>query len=94
MDLSGPYSKTEDANWYVLTIICMLTNYVFMKQIKRKTTEYIINAYLKSCICFFGSSEYIFSDRDGDDFSKQYNWLAKELGSTKVYTSPYTPTGN
>ena len=47
MDLLGPYSKMESGMKYVLTIICMLTNYVFMISIKTKTTEDIINAYLK-----------------------------------------------
>ena len=33
-------------------------------------------------------------DRGGEFTSKQSTWLAQELGLIKVYTSPYTPTGN
>ena len=45
MDLLGPYSEMENGNQYALTVICMLTNYVFMVPTKRKTTKDIINAY-------------------------------------------------
>ena len=65
MNLFGPYSKTENGNQYMLTVICMLTNYVFLTPIKTKTTEIIINAYLKHVYASFGGSKYIFSDRSG-----------------------------
>ena len=42
MDLLGPYHETENGNQYALTVICMLTNYVFMIAIKSETTEDII----------------------------------------------------
>ena len=89
--MSGPYSGTENGNQYALALICMLTNYVFMVPIKTKTTEDIINAYLKH---IFHLWKYIPSDRDREFSSKQFTWLAKELVFTKVLTSPYTPTGS
>ena len=42
----------------------------------------------------FGGSKYILSDRGNKFTSKQFKWLANELGFIKVYTLPYTPTGN
>ena len=72
----------------------MLSNYVFMVPIKIKTTENIIYAYLKDVYSTFRGSKYIHSDMGSEFTSKQFTWLAKELGFTKVYTSPYTPTGN
>ena len=42
----------------------------------------------------FGDSKYILCDRGGVLTSKQVTWLDQELGFIKVYTSPYTPTGN
>ena len=68
----------------------MLTNYVFMVPIKMKTTEDIINAYLKHIYSTFGRSTHILSDRDVEFTIKQSTCLAKKLW----YTSPYTPTGN
>ena len=94
MDLFGPYSKTESGNQYTLTVICMLTNYVFMIPIKTKTREDVINAYLKDVYATFNSSTYILSDRGRQFFSKHFTWLVKGLVFTKVYTSPYIPTGN
>ena len=96
MDILGPYSEKESGNQYVLTFICMLTNYdyAFIIPIKTKTTEDIMNAYLKHVHVTFSSSKYILSDKSGELFRKQFIWLAKELGFTKVYTSSYTPTGN
>ena len=72
----------------------MLTNYVFMIPIKIKTTEDVINAYFKHKYATFNSSKYILSDRGGECSSKQFTWLGNELGVIKVYTSPFTPTGN
>ena len=74
--------------------ICMLTNYIFMVPIKTKTTEDVINAYLKYVYSAFGHSKYILSDRWGEFSSNQFTSLGKKLGFTKVHTSPYTQTEN
>ena len=42
----------------------------------------------------FRGSKYALSDRGGEFTSKQFTWLANKLGFVKVYTLPYTPTGN
>ena len=91
-DLLGLYSEMENGNQYTLTIICMLTNYVFMVPIRTKSNEDIINSYLKHIHSTFGGSKYILSDRGGKFTSKQFTWLAKEF--IKLYTFPYTPIGN
>ena len=43
MDLVGPYQESKKENQYALTVICMLTNYVFMISIKSKTAEHFSN---------------------------------------------------
>ena len=92
MDLLGPHSEMENLNQYMLTVICMLTNYVFMVPIKAKTTEDVIPAYLKHVYSTFGGSKCILNDRGSKFTRKQFTWLAKELGFTKVYISPYILT--
>ena len=72
----------------------MLTNYVFMIPIKRKTIEDVINACLKHVYGTFSVSNEILSDRGGEFSSKQFTWLTNDLGFIKVFTSPCTPTGN
>ena len=79
MDLLGPYSEMENVNQYMLTVICMLTNYIFTVPIRGNTTEDIINAYLKHLYSIFRGSKYIFSDRGSKFTSKQFTRLAKEL---------------
>ena len=86
MDVLAPYSEMENGILYMLTIICMLANYVFMVPIKTKTKEDIINVYLKHVYSTFGGSKYSLSDRGGEFTNKQFTWLAKELRFTKVYT--------
>ena len=34
MDLVDPYGETENENQYALTVICMLTNYIFIIPIR------------------------------------------------------------
>ena len=51
---------------------------------KTKTTEDVINAYLKHVYSTFGGSKYILSDRGGECTIKHFTWLAKELQFTKV----------
>ena len=72
----------------------MHVDYVFMVTIKSKTTEEVIKAYLKNVYSVFGDSKYILNYRGEYFISKKFTWLAKELRFIKVYTSPYTPTGN
>ena len=72
MDLLGPYNENENGNQYALTVICLLTNYVFMVPIKTKTTEDIITTYSKHVYSTFGGSKFILSDRGGGFSSKHY----------------------
>ena len=93
MDLLGPYHKTEKGNQYALTVICLLKNYVFMILFRSTNTEEVMKAYLMDVYSIFRGSKYILSDRGAEYTSKQFTWLASELGFIKVYTLPYTPTG-
>ena len=70
MDLLGPYSEMENGNQYMLKVICMLTNYVFMVPIKTKTTKDVINTYLKHVYSITGKGKYILSGRGGEFSSK------------------------
>ena len=63
-------------------------------RLKVYNTENVINAYLKHVYASFSDSKYILSDRGGEFSRKQFTWLAKKLGFTKVFTSLFTPVGN
>ena len=64
-----------------------------MVPIPNKTTQ-VIHAYLKHICAQFGGSRYILTDRGSEFTSQMMHQLASELGFTKVFTSPYTPTDN
>ena len=94
MDLIGPLPETSSGNKFALTAICLLTNYMFMIPIPNKMAQQVIHAYLKHIYAQFGGSRYILTDW-GTEFTAQLvHQLATELGFTKIFTSPYTPTGN
>ena len=96
MDLIGPLPETCSGNKFALTAICLLTNYMFMVSISNKTTQQVIQAYLKHIYMYaqFGGSRYILTDRGSEFTSQMMHQLASKLGFVKILTSPYTPTGN
>ena len=64
---SGTYHYTTTAhipkgNHYALTVICMLTNYVFMIAIRSKSTEEVIKPYLTDVYSTFRGSKYILTE--------------------------------
>ena len=92
--LIGPLPETSSGNKFALTAICLLTNYMLMVPIPNKTTQQVIHAYLKHICAQFGGSKNILTDRGSEFTSQMMHQLASELGFTKVFISPYTPTGN
>ena len=72
----------------------MLTNYVFMICIKTETTEDVINIYLQHVYAALVVVHISLVIGVENFSSKQFIWLANELGFTKVYNSHYSPTGN
>ena len=64
----------------------MLMNYVFMIPIRSKSTEEVIKAYMTGMYSTFWGSKYILSEIGREFTSKQFTFLANELGFIKVYT--------
>ena len=64
-----------------------------MIPIRSESIEFI-KAYHTGVYSTFRGSKYILSDRGSESTSKQFTWLAKELGFSKIYTLPCTPMGN
>ena len=63
MDLIGEFHPpTTNKNRYALTVICMLTGYVFCVPLKTKTTEEVIQAYIDNIYSKFRGSMKILSD--------------------------------
>ena len=93
MDLIGEFHPpTANKNRYALTVICMLTGYVFCVPLKTKTAEEVIQAYIDNVYSKFGRSIKILSDNGTEFKNKIFEQVAKELGIVhKLYTPPISP---
>ena len=96
MDLIGEFHPpTIRKNRYALTVICMLTGYVFCVPLKTKTAEEVTQAYIDNVYSQFGGSIKILSDNGTEFKNKIFEQVAKELGvKYKLYTPPYHPASN
>ena len=96
MDLIGEfYPLSKLGHKYALTVICMLTGYVFCIPLKCKQANEILQAYIDNVYAKFGGSLKILSD-NGPEFKKKlFEHIAKELGiKHKIYTASYRPSSN
>ena len=96
MDLIGElYAPSKSGHKYALTVICMLTGYVFCIPLKTKQASEVLQAYIDNICAKFGGSLKILSD-NGTEFKNQlFEKIAKELGvKYKIYTVPYWPSYN
>ena len=96
MDLIGEFHPpTSKGKRYALTIICMLTGYVFCIPLKTKTAEEVLQVYIDNVYSKFGGSLKILSDNGTEFKNKIFEQVAKELGVVyKLYTPPYHPASN
>ena len=96
MDLIGEfYPPSTRGNRYALTVICMLTGWVWCVPIPDKTANAILKAYLKNVHHIFGPSRKILSDNGTEFKNDLFDRVAKELGiEHKVYSPPYHPQSN
>ena len=93
MDLIGEFHPpTSKGKQYALTVICMLTGYVFCVPLKTKTAEEILQAYIDNVYSKFGGLVKILSENGTEFKNKVFEQVAKELGVVyKLYTPPYHP---
>ena len=96
MDLIGEFHPpTSRKHRYALTVICMLTGYVFCVPLKTKAAEEVIQAYIDNVYSKFGGSLKMLSDNGTEFKNKIFEQMAKELGvEYKLYTPPYHPASN
>ena len=96
MDLIGEFHPpASKGKRYALTVICMLTGYVFCIPLKNNTAGEVLQAYVDNLYSKFGRSIKILSD-NGTEFKNMiFEQEAKELGVVyKLYTPPYHPASN
>ena len=96
MDLIGEFHPpTSRKHRYTLTVICMLTGYVFCVPLKTKAAEEVIQAYIDNVYYKFGGSLKMSSDNSTEFKNKVFEQVAKELRvEYEFYTPPYHPASN
>ena len=96
MDLIGEFHPpTSREHRYALTVICMLTGYVFCVPLKTNAAEEVIQAYIDNVHSKFGGSLKMLSDNGMEFKNKVFEQVAKELRlEYKLYTPPYHPASN
>ena len=89
------YPPSKLGHKYALTVICMLTGYVFCIPLKTKHASEVLQAYIDNVYVKFGGSLKILSD-NGTEFKNQlFEKITKELGvKHKMSTTPYRPSTN
>ena len=95
MDLIGKYFKISSGHKYALTVICMLTGYVFCIPLKTKTAEEIVDKYLAHVAFTFGNSRKILSDNGMEFKNALFEEVTKKLGvERKIYSPVYRHQAN
>ena len=95
MDLIEFHPPTSKGKRYALTVICMLTGYVFCIPLRTKTAEEVLQMYIDNIYSKFGGSIRILGDNGTEFKNKIFEQVAKELGVVyKLYTPPYHPASN
>ena len=96
MDLIGEfYPQTSRGHRYALTVMDMLTGFVFCAPLKSKKAEEVTQTYLNEVYYRFGGSRKILSDNGTEFKNKMFEEVAKKLGcEVRAYSPPYRPQSN
>ena len=89
IDLIGEfYPPSKSGHKYALTVICMLTGYVFCIPLKTKQASEVVQAYIGNVYAKFGGSLKILSDNSTEFKNQLFEHVAQELGvKFKNYTA-------
>ena len=90
MDLIGEFQPPANRKHrYALTVICMLTGYVFCVPFKTKTAEEVIQAYIDNIYSKFEGSLKVLSDNGTEFKNKMFEQIAKRtwIGVQALYST-------
>ena len=89
------HPPTSRKHRYTLTVICMVTGYVFFVPLKTKAAKEVTQAYIDNVYSKFGGTLKMLSDNSTEFKYKVFEQVAKELGlECKLYTPSYHLASN
>ena len=96
MDLIGEfYPPTSRGHRCALTVMDMLTGFVFCAPLKSKKVEEVTQTYLNEVYYRFGGSRKILSDNGTEFKNKMFKEVVKKLGcEVRAYSPPYRSQSN
>ncbi len=94
MDLIGPFTETSAGHKYALTIMDMLTSYLWAIPLCNKTADHVARSFITHFYTCEGSVVRILTDNGTEFKNKLFREVAKMLDFDHVFTSPYHPQGN
>ena len=96
MDLIGEfYPPTSRGHRYALTVMDMLTCFVFCVPLKTKKAKEVVQAYLIEVYYCFGGSRKILSDNGTEYKNDLFQEVAQQLGcEVRPFSPPYRPQSN
>ena len=92
IDLVGPLPNDEE-NSYIVVMTDSFTRFTELVPIKNKTSILVANALLQY-FGRYGPPEYIRSDHGSEFTSNITKSLCEIMGSSQIFSLPYSPTGN
>ena len=93
MDLIGEFHPpTSRGHRYALTVVVMLTGFVFCAPLQTKKAKETVQKYLDTVYYRFGVSRKILSDNGTEFKNRVFEEIAKKLGcEVRAYSPPYQP---
>ena len=89
------HPPTSRGHRCALTVMDMLTEFVFCAPLQTKKAEEIVQKYLDTVYYRFGGSRKILSDNGPEFKNKVLEEIAKKLGcEVRAYSPPYRPQSN
>ena len=94
MDIVGPLPETKSGNLYILTIQDNFTKYSLAIPLPNHQAGAIADAFVKKCICIFGSPKGVLTDQGRDFLSSLSKILAKRFRIKQFRTIAFHPQSN
>jgi RNase H-like domain found in reverse transcriptase/Integrase core domain/Chromo (CHRromatin Organisation MOdifier) domain/Integrase zinc binding domain len=93
VDLTGPFSKSDDGNTFLLVLVDICTRFVFLKPLPNKEANTVAKT-LFDIFTTIGFPKILQSDNGKEFANTILRTMSDEFGMKHRFTTPYHPRGN
>ncbi|XP_067629120.1 uncharacterized protein [Eurosta solidaginis] len=94
MDLIGPFPRSKKGNIGLLIVLDHLTKFVFLKPVKKFTSNLIMEYLKENIFDSFGIPESVVTDNGSQFKSKDFEHFLQKYGVSHITTAVYSPQSN